>query len=121
MSSSTAQFQAEHVGDTLLQTDGLGQHHIPGTGGEAGGELVVSRDGVSTRAAGRDRAGAQHLQHHLLPGLWVLGLIADDHIILSGERHITHVKLHPATFQHAGKACPCPGSWTIWGGLTLHH
>lgn len=28
-SSSTAQLQAESVGDALLQTDGLGQHHVP--------------------------------------------------------------------------------------------
>lgn len=46
--------------------------HSPGTGGEAGGELVISWDGVSARAAGRHGAGAHHPHPHLLPGLRVL-------------------------------------------------
>ena len=130
----------------------------PGTRGEAGGELVISRDGVSARAAGGDGAGAHHPHPHLLPGLRVLpaeerlcqkaspfgaphhhlpiwryipppaspsgahlGLIADNHVVLGGERHVAHVKLHPAAFQHAGKARPRPQSRVVRWGLTLHH
>lgn len=50
-----------------------------------------------------------------------LGLVADDYIILHGKRHVAHMELHPATFQHAGKACPRPRSWVLCGGLTFHH